>query len=118
MARSILLVDDDPKLLRQLGRQFEQLGFTVVTAVGPDDAKALASDRDLALAVVDVILEDSLGLEVVKVLRRELPRLPIIMCSGFARFDWVGDLARQAAVPYIEKPTTARAILAQVGLEP
>jgi len=116
--RSVLLVDDDDRVVRALSRDFRELGIEVWTASSPDEAATQARDRAVDFAVVDLILYDSLGVEVIHALRRARPELPIVLCSGYARFDWVGDLARTGGVRCIEKPVNARDLLTALDSEP
>ena len=61
MAKTILLVDDDPDYLAQMRMQLEAAGFKVISADGLAAAKELLAKQKPDLALVDLMLEEMDG---------------------------------------------------------
>jgi len=80
----VLLVDDEPILLRITQRMLQQRGFTVVAA--PDATAALdllVAGPPFDLMVTDVGLRGVSGTELARRMRRQLPELRVLFVSGF-----------------------------------
>lgn len=84
--RSVLVVDDDPQLLRLMARLFDGAGHRTRTASTLPDALALfdAPDAAIDLAVLDVNLAASGGgaAELLPLLRARAPGLEVVLISG------------------------------------
>jgi len=81
MAR-ILLVEDDPALLRGLVATLRADGYAVDTASDGTSALAMASKEPYALVMLDVGLPDISGFEVLKRLREKGVKAPILMLTA------------------------------------
>ncbi|MBN1537511.1 MAG: response regulator transcription factor [Anaerolineales bacterium] len=109
----ILLVDDEPKIIR-LARDFlEKDGFRVVSASDGVSALAMARRVKPDLIVLDLMLPGMDGLQVCRTLRRETST-PIIMLT--ARAEEADQLIglELGADDYITKPFSPRALVARV----
>jgi CheY-like chemotaxis protein len=76
----LLVVDDDPSILRAVSRLLESEGHTVRAATGGELALRLAEEP--ALAVIDVMMPGMNGIELAHRLRERQPQLPIIFLTG------------------------------------
>jgi signal transduction histidine kinase/DNA-binding response OmpR family regulator len=76
----VLVMENDPLLVRALGRELEEEAFSVMSASNPRDAAALASDRGPDAVVIDLTLPDRSGLELLQQLRRDpaTRRIPLL----------------------------------------
>jgi two-component system OmpR family response regulator len=81
MAR-ILLVEDDPALARGLSASLKAAGHAVDVADGGELALALAREEPYALITLDLGLPDISGLDVLKALRREGNKTPILILTA------------------------------------
>lgn len=113
MQTNILIADDDVELCELLQEFFESEDFNVSTA--HDGLKALEAARQpgVDIVVLDVMMPEMNGLDVLKELRKE-SRLPVIMLT--ARGD---DLDRilgleLGADDYVPKPCNPRELLARI----
>jgi CheY-like chemotaxis protein len=80
----ILVVDDEPILLRSTERLLEQRGFSVATAMEAAGAVELVEGGAVFdVLVVDVALRGVTGLELARRLRERLPNLRVLYVSGF-----------------------------------
>jgi two-component system, OmpR family, response regulator len=78
----LLVVDDEPFLREAVAASLRFLGFEVTTAQTGSEALRLARDRPFDLVVLDVMLPDTDGFEVVTRLRREGCRVPVIFLTA------------------------------------
>ena len=111
--QTILVVDDEPKLVTVVRAYLERDGYRVVTA--GNGAAALDQFRQAKpdLIILDLMLPEVDGLEVSRRIRQE-SRVPIIMLT--ARAEEVDELLglELGADDYVTKPFSPRAILARV----
>ena len=113
MAERILVVDDEPKIVKLAQDYLEKGGFQVVTAVDGPQALAVARRDKPDLIVLDLNLPGMDGLDVCRQLRRESD-VPIIMLT--ARVDETDRLIglELGADDYIVKPFSPRELVARV----
>ena len=78
----LLVVDDEPFLREAVAASLRFLGFQVTTADTAADALRLARDRPFDLVVLDVMLPDGDGFEVVRRLRRDGFGIPVIFLTA------------------------------------
>jgi len=78
----ILLVEDDPSLARGLSATLKAAGYAVDVAEDGETALALAREEPFALITLDLGLPDISGLDVLKRLRRDGSRTPILILTA------------------------------------
>ncbi len=113
MARTILLVDDEPTLRETLAEALEAEGFRVVTAA--DGREALARFREVHpdLVVLDLMLPELSGIEVCRIIRQE-SGVPILMLTAkTGEVDKVVGL-ELGADDYVTKPFSLRELTARI----
>lgn len=104
MSRIVLLVDDDPSVLRALHTVFHADGFDTVEAQCGREALDAVSAREPDLIVLDVGLPDILGTEVARRIRALGITTPILMLTALdAEEDVVAGLD-SGATAYVTKP--------------
>lgn len=116
MSRTILVVDDEPRIVEIARDYLERSGFRVISAGDGMHALHLARHEPPALIVLDLMLPGMDGLDVTRALRTD-PRLrsvPIIMLT--ARVEEVDKLLglELGADDYITKPFSPRELVARV----
>lgn len=112
----ILVVDDDPQIVRLVRSYLEQAGFTVTTAADGEDALHQVRTARPDLVVLDLMLPGRDGLEVTRTVRRDgaLATLPILMLT--ARVEDIDRILglELGADDYVTKPFNPREIVARV----
>ncbi len=113
MSQVILVVDDEPKVVRLARDYLEKNGFRVITAADGPSALATARRDKPDLVILDLMLPQIDGREVCRILRRESD-VPIIMLTALSEeIDQVAGL-EIGADDYITKPFSVRALVARV----
>ena len=113
---SILVVDDDRRVLELLEVALTANGCRVLTAADGEEAIKRALGERPDLVVLDVRLPKKSGLEVCEVLRHDTddPFMPIIIVSAAAEADTRLQAFRRGADDYMAKPFSPRELLARI----
>ncbi len=113
MARTILVVDDEPNITRLLGMYLTKEGYTVETASDGASAVTKARTTRYALILLDLMLPGMDGLEACRTIRRTSD-VPIIMLT--ARSEDVDKIVglEVGADDYVTKPFNPRELVARV----
>ena len=110
---AVLVVDDEPQILRALGTNLRGAGYTVQTAATAAQALAAAAARPPEAVILDLVLPDGHGTDVCRALRR-WSSAPILVLSA------VGDEQEKVAAldagadDYITKPFGMDELLARL----
>jgi|FLYL01.1.fsa_nt_gi DNA-binding response OmpR family regulator len=110
----ILIVEDDPRIGDLLTEALRAEGYAAVTAPTGREGVAQGAEPEVDLVVLDVMLPDLDGFDVLRMLRRRRPDLPVLMLT--ARDDLpsrVGGL-EAGADDYLTKPFALEELLARV----
>ena len=114
MARSkILIVEDDRTLLEVLRYNFTREGYETITAMNGAEAIVRARSERPNLIILDIMLPEMDGLEVCRILRKEMT-VPILMLTAkVEEIDKVVGL-ELGADDYMTKPFSLRELIARV----
>jgi len=103
---NILIVDDDPAIRKVLGISLRKSGYEV--GVSENGAEALALIKDGTFTPDCIILDYRMpkmsGLEVLSVLKKEYPIIPVIMLTALTDLEIAVDTMKEGAFDYIVKP--------------
>lgn len=112
--RKVLIVEDDQAMAVALRDGFAYEGFAVQVARDGADGLRLASERELDLVILDVMLPKMNGLDVCKQLRSDGKNTPIIMLTARGQeIDKVLGL-KTGADDYVTKPFSFLELMARV----
>lgn len=121
--KTILLVDDDPHMIRALTHHVDwpSLGLTIAgTAANGADALELFRGVKPDLVMTDIYMPGMTGLEMTQALRSEHPDVPIIILSGYDEFENARAAMRWGVNHFLLKPAEVEeieAVLREVMLE-
>jgi two-component system phosphate regulon response regulator PhoB len=116
MKSNILIVDDEPDALEVLSFKLKESGYGVLVAKDGSEALTVARNDRPALIVLDVMLPEVDGLEVCKILRRDVATagIPILMLTArAAEMDRVLGL-ELGADDYVTKPFSPRELVLRI----
>jgi DNA-binding NtrC family response regulator len=117
MAQTILIVDDDPVQRRLLEAAISRSGMTVVTAPGGGPALDLVGGPrgdQIALMLLDLVMPDMDGLEVLAKLRVNHPNLPVIVLTAKGGIDSAVEAMRAGANDFLVKPASPERIAVSI----
>jgi len=100
----VLLIDDEPLLLRSLQRILSRDGHHLVLSESAEAATPLLGDLNLDVVVVDVRLGSSNGLDLLDQLKREQSEVEVIVMTGEASIESAVGCIRRGAFDYLAKP--------------
>ena len=111
--KTVLIVDDEPEIVRLVRDYLERAGFEVMTAATGPDALREFMRRRPDLVILDLTLPETDGLDVARAIRRASD-VPIIMLTARTEeADRVAGL-ELGADDYVTKPFSAREVVARV----
>lgn len=104
---SVLLVDDEPMVTDGMSRFFnwEESGFKVVaTATSAARALTFLECNDADLVITDINMPVQNGIDLIRILKDEYPRIKTIILSGYSEFSYAQSAIRLGALDYLIKP--------------
>jgi DNA-binding response OmpR family regulator len=116
MSSTILIIEDEPELVRVLRSYLEKAGFSVLTALRGDTGLVTWEEKHPDLVILDLNLPGMDGLDVAQHIRQDqTPRTPILMLTARAgESDELTGL-ELGADDYITKPFSPRIVVARVN---
>jgi two-component system, response regulator YesN len=100
----ILVIDDDLGTRQTFDMFLRRDGWVVMMAADGRDGLALARSGPLDVALIDIRLPDMTGMDILRLLRDELPRIQCIMMTAFGSIASAVDAMKLGAWNYLEKP--------------
>ena len=111
---SILLVDDEEKILKTLGRALRDDAHEVVTAANGKDAQRLLAERAFDLMIIDFLMPDRTGLDVIRELAGSTPeseRPAVVMMTAHGSIESAVEAMKLGARDYLQKPFEVEELL-------
>lgn len=100
----LLIVDDDPSIVKLLGRFAGELAFETLETVRPSEALAMASKQHVHVAVIDLHMPEMEGIELMKSLRQLNDQMQVILITGDRSTESVNAAIKNGAYDYLWKP--------------
>ena len=101
---NILLVDDDPITLKVVSALLRDQGHQVTVAHDGAEGLALFAAGNFPVVVTDWVMPRMDGLEMLRTMRREFPRLPVLLVSGRLPEVDLQDLLALGPTALLAKP--------------
>jgi len=110
----VLIVDDEPSIRRALRTTFGTLGFDVSEAITGEEALPLLRAAAFDAVLLDVNMPGMGGLEACREIRRQFPRLAVLMLTVRDNEDDKVEALDAGADDYVTKPFPIRELVARV----
>jgi DNA-binding NtrC family response regulator len=104
---SILLVDDEEKIVKSLGRALREAGHSVVDTTNPRQAQRLLAERPFDVLIVDNMMPDLSGLDLIRDYVGSTPegeRAQILMMTAHATVESAIEAMKLGTLDYLLKP--------------
>ena len=111
---TILLVDDEPVVLRVASRILHRNGYSTLEAGTCEEALALASSAGFQLLLTDSVMTGMSGITLAERVAEVKPGVPILRMSGNSAGGLSQERIRDGELAFIQKPFTADELLAKV----
>ncbi|HUI45223.1 MAG TPA: sigma-54 dependent transcriptional regulator [Nitrospirota bacterium] len=114
MQGKLLIVDDDHNLLELMKMRLESSGYEVTTADHEDEAMALSAGQSFDLAILDLQLVRTDGIQLMEDLHGRIPGMPIIILTAHGTIESAVEAMKRGAFTYLTKPFDARELILHV----
>lgn len=81
--RTILSIDDDPKVLAAFDAALRQRGYRVFVTTHPAEASKIIQENDIDLVMLDVHMPEQNGFEIFRELKKKYKRLPVLFVTAY-----------------------------------
>ena len=109
----ILVVDDDPQTLRHVRIALSEAGYEPLVTADPEEALHLTQENRPNLALLDLVLRDFNGLDLMQEIF-DIAEMPVIFLSAYGRDDIIARAFDMGASDYIVKPFSPTELVARV----
>jgi PAS domain S-box-containing protein len=110
----ILVVDDDPQIIEVCTKALQASGFVVESSLDGREAIALLREKEFDLLIVDLMMPDIDGFEILQTAREHAPSTAKIIITGHGTLDMAIESIRIGAQGFVEKPFTPKDLVATV----
>ncbi len=100
----LLLVDDDPILLKGIEKVLQEKGFNITSVNNGSDAITLLKEKAFDLVITDLVMDEVDGIAVLKKAKEVSSEIMVIILTGFADMRSAIDALRLDADDYLVKP--------------
>jgi two-component system cell cycle sensor histidine kinase/response regulator CckA len=102
----VLVVDDEPFLIKAASRLLHSMGFEVLAATGGAQAVEICRDRgdDIDVVLLDLVLKEMTSMETLEQLRSLRPGIKVILTSGYTRQESADRIRGMRVDGFVSKP--------------
>jgi len=104
MKRSLLIVDDDQRILTSLSGVLTDDQTTVHTAEDAESALAILGEDPVGIVLTDVKMPGMSGLNLLRILKERVPDLDVILMTAYDDLPTVAEAMREGAADFLVKP--------------
>lgn len=104
MKANVLLVDDEPNILRTMKICLESIGLEVTALSRSDEALKVANQKEFDIAFLDLKMYPLDGLQLLAELKKIFPDLIVVIVTAHGSVDTAVQAIKQGAYDYLQKP--------------
>jgi len=107
----ILVVDDEHSIRYTFALFLDEAGYQATAVAGPDEALQALAGETVDLAFVDILLENTSGIDLMKQIKERSPATEVVIITGAPSVDTASEALRLGAFDYLVKPVGQEALL-------
>lgn len=112
MAEQILVVDDEPNMLRLLRTiLMDKTGYEVMTTNNPLEVSKLLQEKSFDVVVTDLKMPLVDGMDLIDIIKKIDDKLPIIIITAYGTLETAEEAVQKGAYDFITKPFRKETIL-------
>jgi len=102
---NIVIIDDEPQILEMIENYFNRVdGFNITSYQDASQAIAFIDLNSIDLVLLDIMMPQMDGLQILEKLRDKIPSLPVVMMTAYSTLDRVLESHKLGAEHYLLKP--------------
>jgi two-component system response regulator PilR (NtrC family) len=106
----ILIVDDEPDIRELLEITLSRMGKETLSAETITEATTLLVEHDVDLCLTDMKLPDGNGIELIKLINKQYPELPVAMITAHGNMESAIEALKAGAFDFISKPVDLKTL--------
>jgi DNA-binding NtrC family response regulator len=110
----LILIDDEAGFTTVMAKRLSRRGFDVTSAFSGSEAIQAMRKAEFDVAVLDLKMEDMDGIEVLKILKKLDPGMPVIMLTGHGSEKSASEGMQYGAFDYLFKPCEFEELLKKI----
>ena len=114
MAKTVLVIDDDPTQRRLVQAAVEKAGFACRTAPDGETGFTTATEAGADVILLDLTMPGLSGIETLERLAERIPDVPVVMLTATSGIDTIVTAMRAGAVDFIVKPANPERVLVSI----
>jgi len=114
MTEKVLLVDDEADFLDTLSERMRDRGMDVSTTTSAEDALKKLDAESYDAIVLDLMMPEMDGLELLKAIKKKKPELQVILLTGYATVGKGIEAMKLGAVDFLEKPADLKVLTEKI----
>ena len=103
----VLVVDDDLTICRLLAEMLKEYGYDITTETQAKRVLSLLQSEPFDAVLVDLIMPDIDGIELVQLIKGPFPDIPVIIVTGFGSIETAVKSMQAGAADFVTKPVDA-----------
>jgi len=116
MKCSLLIVDDEPKMVKYLSRRLVTRGYEVSTAFSGQEALAAIENSPFAVILLDIMMPEMNGIETLKKILEFTPTAAVILLTGQQSEKIAAEAKKIGAFGLVMKPFDLNELIEKIDL--
>jgi two-component system nitrogen regulation response regulator NtrX len=112
--RTVLLVDDEEKILVSLASLLERGGLRIIKTTQGDQALPLIEHDNIDIVILDIMMPEVDGMTILRQVNEKHPHIPVIMLTGHGTISRAVEATKAGAFDFLEKPVESEKILISI----
>ncbi len=110
----VLIVDDEVNILKSLKELLEDYNLDVITLSEPTKLFNVLNTEDIDVILLDLLMPEVNGIDVLREVRKQFPLVPVIIISGHGTIQSTVECIKIGAFDFLEKPISIEALISSV----